>query len=221
MMRQAPTLYDILGIGSDAQDEEIRAAFRKLTLKNHPDRYAGEERRRAEERFQEITEAFNVLSRPEAKQRYDREIAQGLPQAKAMDPREVARRLAGKGAQAFRDGKLAEAVEHLQMAVNHDEKCSRAHYFLALTYARLPGRERDAMRHIERAGQLEPNNAAIRAEEAQMFLAAGMAGRARRAAEQALQYDPTNVKASTILSRIDNPEKPPSDGLLGRLRRKG
>jgi curved DNA-binding protein CbpA len=221
MMRQTPTLYDILGVNSDASEEEIRAAFRKLTLKNHPDRHVGEERRRAEERFQEITEAFNVLSRPEPKQRYDREIAQGLPQAKAMDPREVARRLAGKGAQAYRDGKLAEAVEHLQMAINHDEKCGRAHYFLAVTYARLPGRERDAMRHIERAGQLEPNNPAIRTEEAQMFLAAGMAGRARRAAEQALQYDPTNAKASEILRKIDTPDRPQGDGLLGRLRRKG
>ncbi len=219
MMRQS--LYEILGVSVDASGDDIRAAFRRLTLQLHPDRFTGEERRRAEERFQEITEAFNVLGRPEAKERYDREMFQGPRQSRGMDPKEIARRLAGKGAQAFREGKLQEALEQLRMAVNHDDTNGRAHYFLAVTYARLPGHLRDALRHIERAGQLESNNAAIWAEQAQMFLAANMASRARRAADHALMLDPTNAKALAVLERLDETDKPQADGLLGRLRRKG
>ena len=50
---------DILGVGLDASDEEIRRAFRKLALEYHPDRNkeAG-----AEERFKEIYEAYQALS---------------------------------------------------------------------------------------------------------------------------------------------------------------
>ena len=221
MMRSGPSLYDVLGVEVDASSDDIRAAFRRLTLKNHPDRFSGQARTRAEERFQEITEAFNVLSRPESRERYDRDLFQGLTHAKAVDPKEISRRLAIKGAQSFRDGKLQEAIDHLALAVSHDDTNGRAHYFLALALSRTPGRQRDALRHIGRAGQLEETNAAIRAEEAQMFLAAGMSARARRAAEEALQYDQSNSKARAVLDELDKPEKSEGDGILGRLRRKG
>ena len=220
-MRSGPSLYAILGVEVDATTDDIRAAFRRLTLRNHPDRFSGEERLRAEERFQEITEAFNVLSRPDARERYDRDLFQGVTQAKAINPKEISRRFAMKGAQAYRDGNLQEAAEHLTLAVSHDDDNPRAHYFLALTLARTPGRQRDALRHIGRAGQLEATNPAIRAEEAQMFLVAGMASRARRAAEEALQFDPTNTKARAVLDTLDRQEKSGGDGILGRLRRKG
>lgn len=220
-MRSGPSLYDTLGVEVDATFENIRAAFRRLTLKNHPDRFSGEERARAEESFQAITEAFNVLSRPETRERYDRELFQGVAKSKAVNPREMSRRLAIKGAQSYRDGQLQEALEHLILAVSHDDTNARGHYFLALTLARTPGRQRDALRHIGRAGQLEATNPAIRAEEAQIFFAAGMASRARRAAEEALQYDPTNSKAGAVLDALDRAEKSEGDGILGRLRRKG
>jgi tetratricopeptide (TPR) repeat protein len=212
-VRQKRT-HDALGVEPTASDEEIRTAFRGLTRDLHPDRFSGEERARAEQRFQEITEAFNALRNPESRQRYDRELGQGEP-TKAMDPAEIARRLDAKGAQAFREGRLTEALENLQMAINHDESCARAHFFLASTLAKLPGRLRDALRHMERATQLEALNASIKAEAAQMFLAAGMATRARRLAQEALSLDPTSQKASDVLVKTDIHEaEPATDGLL-------
>ena len=62
-MAKAFSLYDILGVERDATEAQIRKAFRKLTFEHHPDRFSGDARAKAEERFQEITEAFNVLSR--------------------------------------------------------------------------------------------------------------------------------------------------------------
>lgn len=137
-MRQGKTLYDVLGVSSAASDEEVRAAFRRLTQQHHPDRFTGADRGAAELRFQEITEAFNVLRKPESRERYDRELSQGS-RTKAMEPAEIARRSAAKGAQAYREGKLAEALDSLQNAINHDETCSRAHFFLGL-YAGAAGR---------------------------------------------------------------------------------
>ena len=62
--------YEILGVGRTATDKEIKAAYRKLARKYHPDVNAGD--KRAEERFKELSEAFAVLSDPDKRARYDR-----------------------------------------------------------------------------------------------------------------------------------------------------
>ena len=59
----------ILGIEKGASEDEIKKAFRKLALKYHPDRNQGNEE--AEEKFKEINEAYQVLSDPEKRARYD------------------------------------------------------------------------------------------------------------------------------------------------------
>lgn len=61
--------YEVLGIDKSASDEEIKKAFKKAALKYHPDRNQGD--KEAEEKFKEINEAYQVLSDPEKRQRYD------------------------------------------------------------------------------------------------------------------------------------------------------
>jgi len=218
-MRKQVTLYDTLGVERDAPDQDIRKAFRRLALKYHPDRFAGDTRADAEERFQGITEAFNVLSHPESREKYDKEIAQGTD-VKSMDAKEISRRLAAKGAQLMREGKMAEAVECLKTAVDHDDDNARAHYFYAQVIGRISGKERDALRHVEKAVSLESGNATMKAEAAMLAMAAGMNTRALRHAQQALKLDPTNVKASEVVNEVEGGEKGNGGGLMGRLRGK-
>ena len=61
--------YDVLGVSRDAGPDELQAAFRRLARQNHPDvnKDPG-----AEERFKEINEAYQALSDPELRKRYDR-----------------------------------------------------------------------------------------------------------------------------------------------------
>lgn len=67
--------YEILGVGRNAGDDEIKAAFRKLARQYHPDVNKEEH---AEEKFKEINEAYGVLSDPEKRARYDRFGKEGL-----------------------------------------------------------------------------------------------------------------------------------------------
>jgi curved DNA-binding protein len=64
----APDFYETLGVGRDAKADEIQRAYRKLARTYHPDvnKDPG-----AERRFQEISEAYDVLSDPETRRRYD------------------------------------------------------------------------------------------------------------------------------------------------------
>ncbi|MDY7012314.1 MAG: J domain-containing protein [Cyanobacteriota bacterium] len=61
--------YAILGVSKTASAEEIKKTFRKLALKYHPDRNPGN--KAAEARFKEISEAYEVLSDPEKRKKYD------------------------------------------------------------------------------------------------------------------------------------------------------
>ncbi len=62
--------YEVLSVTREASQEEIKSAYRKLAMKYHPDRNQGN--KEAEEKFKEVAEAYEVLSEPQKRQRYDR-----------------------------------------------------------------------------------------------------------------------------------------------------
>lgn len=61
--------YEVLGVGKNASDDEIKKSFRKLALKYHPDRNPGD--KEAEAKFKEASEAYEVLSDKQKRARYD------------------------------------------------------------------------------------------------------------------------------------------------------
>lgn len=61
--------YDVLGVSKSSSAEEIKKAYRKLAIKYHPDKNPDDHT--AEDKFKEAAEAYEILSNPEKKQRYD------------------------------------------------------------------------------------------------------------------------------------------------------
>lgn len=61
--------YEVLGVGKNADEKEIKKAYRKLAKQYHPDTNQGD--KNAEMKFKEATEAYDVLSDPEKKKKYD------------------------------------------------------------------------------------------------------------------------------------------------------
>lgn len=68
--------YEILGVGRNASAEEIKKAYRQLAIKFHPDKNPNDSS--AEEKFKEGAEAYEVLSNPDKKARYDQFGHQGM-----------------------------------------------------------------------------------------------------------------------------------------------
>ncbi len=75
-MEQKRDYYDVLNISRDADENDIKKAYRKLAVKYHPDKNQGD--KDAEDKFKEATEAYDVLKTPEKRQRYDQYGHAGL-----------------------------------------------------------------------------------------------------------------------------------------------
>ena len=68
--------YEVLGVSKSASVEDIRKAYRKLALKYHPDKNKGD--KKAERKFRDIADAYEVLRDPEKRKTYDRRGRAGL-----------------------------------------------------------------------------------------------------------------------------------------------
>src|SRR5439155_4806275 len=63
--------YEILGVAKNAQEDDIKKAYRKLAMKHHPDRNQGDGAKKSEEHFKEAKEAYEMLSDPQKRAAYD------------------------------------------------------------------------------------------------------------------------------------------------------
>ena len=75
-MAEKRDYYEVLGVSKTASADELKSAYRKLAMKWHPDR--NPDNPEAKEKFQEASEAYEVLSNPEKRQRYDQFGHQGV-----------------------------------------------------------------------------------------------------------------------------------------------
>ncbi|REJ84415.1 MAG: hypothetical protein DWQ36_09470 [Acidobacteria bacterium] len=195
--------YAVLSLSQSATQEQIRLRFLELARSRHPDLFRGEEKLRAENDFQDITEAFNVLSNPERRRRHDIEVTTPTPAtATAMSPKQTARSFMQRGTRAYRERRYAEAVREFERACAVDTENATAWYNLALAASREPSLRSKALSSAARATELDRMNVTYHKLAGKLFVEAGMPLRAERYYRRALQWAREDEEILTALERL-------------------
>ncbi|SDR34466.1 DnaJ domain-containing protein [Paraburkholderia fungorum] len=147
------TLYDTLGVQTHATEEEIKRAYRKAAMKWHPDRNHGAHEEVARATFQEIKDAYAILSDPEQRKVYDAVYAEQMRGWEAQRTR--AQQARAKREAAARAADEAAYAEMVSVAIRFaDEGHNRD-----VLFGVLLGRQCEA----KRAAQIADSVAALQA----------------------------------------------------------
>ncbi|MBZ5587968.1 MAG: DnaJ domain-containing protein [Acidobacteriia bacterium] len=201
-MSDRRTFYEVLEVEFLASDDQIRAAFRRLARERHPDRFQGPARAAAEKEFQAITEAYNVLSDATQRSRYDQALSSTRASQQRANPREVARALLAKAVGLANAGQSVDAKEYFAQAVAHDPDSAKAHHLFGVFLSKQTGGLEEALRHLDQAVKLEPNDVRVLMDASKLFARAKMVARAARFAQQAAQLSPGDPDIESWLEQL-------------------
>jgi curved DNA-binding protein CbpA len=204
------SLYDLLGITITANDAEIKKAYYAMAKKYHPDRHHSPHLRNIhgllEELFGKITAAYQTLSSPLEKNRYDSKIraetqagaaASGAGGAAAPDDAsESAKKRAAEerykeGKRHFEEMHFFDAIQCLREAVRLYPK-KGYHKLLAQALMKNPMWLRDAEEQFRLALKMDQFDAECYLGLGEIYESEGMTTRAQKMFEQAATYDPEN-----------------------------
>lgn len=192
--------YELLGIAKSATTSDVRKAYARLARERHPDRFPDPAAKKAaQETFQEITAAFNVLSNDRNRAEYDKSL-EAPPRPPV--PEEIARDAFDRSQKLFEAKNFFDAVELLRIAVTHVPQEARYHAALGRALARNPRWVREGIQSLEKAVQLAPRQAGYHAELAELLAGQGLRIRARKAAEAALRLDPQHAIALKVVAAL-------------------
>jgi DnaJ family protein A protein 2 len=110
--------YDALGVSPDASDEDIKRAYRKMALKYHPDKNPEPS---AQEKFKEISLAYEILSDADKRKRYDQHGEKGINEQdmSGFDPSDIFSAFFGGGRRSRGEPKPKDIVHELPVALEH------------------------------------------------------------------------------------------------------
>ncbi|HYK41348.1 MAG TPA: DnaJ domain-containing protein [Thermoanaerobaculia bacterium] len=183
--------YELLGVSRDASEVDIRERFRALAREAHPDRAPREHRSEAEAKFQELAEAVNVLTHADRRKTYDFELSMLTAASSGHQGDDaVAQNYVAQGIVAYKEQKYADAAGNFQLATRRNPKDVRAQHYLGLASARA-GDLRTAVKALEAAMAIEPQNARLLKDAGTVFRQAGLLTKAEKAFQEAMRWDPS------------------------------
>lgn len=203
-------LYDVLGTERGATPESIRDAYYRLARRLHPDRIRSgpfaNKLEDVEAYFSKVTEAFNTLCDPEAREHYDASLDEKLEDARTevQDAGYVARQNYARGRALAERRKFADAVAFLENAVNLDPQNAIFHLELGRVLGANPRHRERAFHHLETASSLDPSSADAYVARAELSMRSGRPDEAGRLFREALRWDPDHLAAQEGLAAAES-----------------
>ncbi|BDU76547.1 J domain-containing protein [Mesoterricola sediminis] len=195
--------YDVLEISPGARPEEVKAAYHRLAKQWHPDRFTGEAKAAAEQRFRLLAEAFNMLKDATRREEPSRppEPAVPEPELRAPEPAPAQASVPPgpvkthqdwfKDALGAYEGKAYErSLALVTYAIRLDGGQAEYHALLGKLLDQLQQDPRGKVKALETAIRLNPKDAESTILLAQSFQALGMQARATRLWETAFALAP-------------------------------
>lgn len=198
----AKDYYTTLSLQPNATPQQIRSRFLDLARSRHPDLFTGEAKVRAEEEFQSITEAFNVLSKPERRRIHDLELSAPKAGEQSADPRQMVRVFLQRGQKALNDGNTREAALNFERATQLQDDNATAWYNLAVASAPHQRLRSKGLAAIAKACELDKMNGEYHKLAGQLFEQGGMPLRAERYYRQARKWLGDDPDVQQALSNL-------------------
>lgn len=230
--------FDVLEVSQDANPDEIRAAYHRLAKQWHPDRFAGEEKAQAEERFRQLAEAFASLKDPVKRQSYQTarpQAAAGAVSAPGAQPSAPTQERSAddwmeESRKALEAKQLDQAKGFILYALRLDAAKPEFH-LLQSEILEAEGRDpRGAIRSLETYLKAKPKDADALIRLADLYLGQGMQARAQRFLDDARAIAPKHKRFNAPAEGKPKAMPPASEpagivdqlkGLWGRLAGKG
>jgi curved DNA-binding protein CbpA len=206
--------YNTLGVSPLATDTEIKNAYRRLAKECHPDKsFSAGHPILTNAQFDELNEAYHVLSDKKRRQDYDRIRSDKTGTlAETQDTKVLqAENSFRNGLKELKEENPRQAVSFLEWAVKYNPNKPIYRSKLGLAMAMAGEDMEKARASCERAIEMEMFNAAHYVDLAEVYLLAGLTEKAREKYKEALKWDPRNRTAVERLKELA------PKGLLGKL----
>jgi tetratricopeptide (TPR) repeat protein len=207
--------YNVLSLPRNASAEQIRSRFRSLVRERHPDRLQAGDRHQAEIEFQQITEAFNVLSNPERRRLHDFELARPT-QSEGSDSTRLARFHLEAGVGFLRDGNFYGAMEAFDRVLRMDPKQHQAWFHLAEALSHQRTYLPRAVEASARACELSPMNSDYLKLAGRLHADAGLLDKAERYYNEAQTWGGEDRVVEKALDELRARGKKPRPGIFGK-----
>lgn len=214
----AETLYDVLGVATDAPGPEIKNSYFAMAKLFHPDRFHREESsklRRIQAAFTEIAHAYETLKTRDGRENYDFKIQKELEYRKkrssiapdaASGDRQAEHGLESfeKGLDALNDEEYAAAAGHLSRAVHYGPQNALYHAYFGYALSHLEKQHHKAESELQTAARLDPKNPKIRMMLVDFFIGMKLARRAEGELKRFLELVPGNNEAMQKLRDLQS-----------------
>jgi len=212
----AKDYYSILGMPRNATPEQIRDRFRELARTRHPDRFLGDERARAELEFQGISEAYNILSKPEKRRLHDLETARPEAAAQGTEGQRVSRLHLAAGIKLYREKNYVQAAEYFDRAAKSDPDSPQAWHHLAQACSHHRRYQQRGLAAIAKACELAPMDLTYLKLAGRLHAAAGLVDRADWYYNQAILWGGEDAAVRQALEDLRKSSKKGSWSPFGK-----